>query len=353
MTRLQSFLLLCFIAALGHSLSRFSQVPKEVWPSQLLGLLGAVVVVVVWFRLKQQVSALTLLPAVILVLYCTYRGFVFHHLAAAETTFDNYALYVDRAFGFQPSLWCFRLVDRLHSFSFLNLVYGSLTFAMGLTFATHIRPQQRPWRAFFVLVLAGFLGSQCYRLLPICGPVYLLGSECYTGEIDAHCADMAASDLQRVQLNGKWPRNGMPSLHLAWALLICLLCRDLKRGKWVALVFLCLTTVATLGGGEHYLIDLVGSLPFSVVIWFLCDGSIPLGHPNRMLPIAGGCATFLLWISWIHFAPASFAISPLVPWLASFAIIAGSLSCLLVLSPTATVPQELQLRQLSRSTARG
>lgn len=326
-------MLASFSLALLYALSEIVRLPRVLWPSQALGLLGALAIVISWFQQRREVSPLTLFPAIILTLYCVYRGQVFQHLSTQETTFDLYTLYVDRSFGFHPSLWCFQLVDHLQMFSFLNLIYGSLSFAMGLTFATHMGPKQHPWHVFAALALAGLLGPQCYKLLPVCGPVWLLGSPCYTGEIGMKCADVALSDLARVQLDSAWPRNGMPSLHLGWALLIWFLCRDLKFGRWIAFIFLLLTALATLGGGEHYFVDLIAAFPFALMIWTLCIGGLPITNPRRLFPIMASCATFLIWVMCIRFEPQLFWASPIIPWLSSLMIVAGTLVTFFAIAP--------------------
>ncbi|MGB6159359.1 MAG: phosphatase PAP2 family protein, partial [Acidobacteriaceae bacterium] len=50
-------------------------------------------------------------------------------------------------------------------------------------------------------------------------------------------------------------RNCIPSLHLTWALLGVVYIAP--RWRWSAIVFAALTATATLGIGEHYLIDLI------------------------------------------------------------------------------------------------
>ncbi len=57
-------------------------------------------------------------------------------------------------------------------------------------------------------------------------------------------------------------RNCIPSLHLTWALLGMVYIGP--RWRWVAVVFTVLTATATLGIGEHYLIDLVLAVPYSL-----------------------------------------------------------------------------------------
>src|SRR5205085_8183990 len=60
-------------------------------------------------------------------------------------------------------------------------------------------------------------------------------------------------------------RNAMPSVHFACALLIWWnVARLSLRWRIAAALFLLLTVFATLGFGEHYLIDLIVAVPFSV-----------------------------------------------------------------------------------------
>jgi membrane-associated phospholipid phosphatase len=69
------------------------------------------------------------------------------------------------------------------------------------------------------------------------------------------------------------PRNAVPSLHSAWALLIWWSLRYSKNWmRGLATVFLALTLLATLGLGEHYPIDLVVALPFAVAAMSACVG---------------------------------------------------------------------------------
>jgi hypothetical protein len=56
-------------------------------------------------------------------------------------------------------------------------------------------------------------------------------------------------------------RNCIPSLHLTWAALGMVYIGP--RWRWVAVAFTSLTAIATLGLGEHYLIDLALAVPYS------------------------------------------------------------------------------------------
>lgn len=68
------------------------------------------------------------------------------------------------------------------------------------------------------------------------------------------------------------PRNCVPSLHMTWALLCALYIAP--RFRPVAIVFAVMTALATLGTGEHYLIDLIVALPFTAAICWV-NSAVP------------------------------------------------------------------------------
>jgi hypothetical protein len=296
----------------------------------LLGLTGALIIAVRWFWLRfqkrQSISLWTLAPAVLCVAYVFFRLWLFGRTSAVSwNTFDLYTLYADLSFGFNPSLWCNRWVERLGVYPLVSVVYESLVLAIAATYALSLGRRGQPLRVLVVMLLAGFAGIQAYRLLPACGPVYLLGSECFTGEFPPSCAKVAAADLRPVQLDRSFPRNAMPSLHVGWALLVYWCCSTMcraSRWRWLALVYLVLTALATLAGGEHYLVDLVAAAPFALAICTVC---FPRGwSPQRVLTIAGSILTLLLWIGIIRFFPQALWSSVVIPWILSAFVVGGS-----------------------------
>lgn len=119
---------------------------------------------------------------------------------------------------------------------FFDLVYDSLPIAMAIVMAL----SSNPLRVARALITAAVLAVPLYVAFPAVGPGNLV--------------DPMAS------------RNCMPSLHLTWALL--LIYYSHKRLRSVFLLFACLTAIATLTTGEHYVLDLVAAIPFSIIcIW--------------------------------------------------------------------------------------
>jgi hypothetical protein len=288
----------------------------------LLGLGGASIIALRCFQLRRKLSLWTLAPAVLCVVYVFFRAWVFGRASAGSWyTWDLYTLYADLSFGFNPSLWCNRWVEHAGLYPMVSIVYESLVLAIATAYALSLERRGQPIRVLAVMVLAGIVGIQAYRLLPACGPVYLLGSECFLGKFPASCATLTSADLHPVALDRSFPRNAMPSLHVGWALLVYWTCRA-SRWRWVALAYLVITALATLAGGEHYLVDLVAAFPFSLALWALC---CPQGwSPQRVLTIAGSVLGVLFWESIIRFFPGFLWSSVVVPWLLSALLIGGS-----------------------------
>jgi membrane-associated phospholipid phosphatase len=60
----------------------------------------------------------------------------------------------------------------------------------------------------------------------------------------------------------------MPSMHLTWALLIAINARSavLRVGLWVYVV---LIAAATLALREHYLVDLIAAVPYTIAVQWI------------------------------------------------------------------------------------
>ena len=98
-----------------------------------------------------------------------------------------------------------------------------------------------PMRLMKQMVISGILAVPLFLLFPAVGPAWV------------H--------------DPRAPRNCLPSLHVAWALML------VWQGgpKWLRVssgIFLVLTAISTVGLGEHYVADVVAAVPFTVaVIW--------------------------------------------------------------------------------------
>jgi len=224
---------------------------------------------------------------------------------------DAYLYAFDGSLGFQPSF----LMGRLFSdYPLLAGVgregYLALPVAIALVCAGYLEHTSW-WRPLAVLATAGALGYLLYWVFPAAGPVYFAGTD-FPRSPQSFSA--LAINLHPVTLPLRAPRNAMPSLHMAWALLLWFNCRPFSRTAGaLALAYIVLTVLATLGTGEHYLIDLVVAAPFAVAVQAMWSRESPAGASYAAL--ACGVLLTLFWLITLRYSPESFQLSAAVPWL--------------------------------------
>jgi PAP2 superfamily len=115
----------------------------------------------------------------------------------------------------------------------------------------------------------------------------------------------------------------MPSLHMAWTLLVWWYSRGLSRAeRLIAFVFLALTAFATMGTGEHWFIDLVVAFPFALFVDALCAYQVSWKDSRRLLGALTGLGVTLAWFASLRYGAKIFWISPIIPWTASAATVA-------------------------------
>jgi hypothetical protein len=202
-------------------------------------------------------------------------------------------------------------------------IYIGLPLPLALVYASQLRRQKQKALAVMIAFLAtGPIGVLCYNMLPACGPVHLFGAA-------FPWSPMSGSDAQQlnvVPVLMAGARNAIPSLHMAWVLLVWWNSRGLARWvRGVAMLFVALTVLATLGTGEHYFIDLVVAFPFSLMVQALCSYSIPTSNRKRRASFAFGTFATLLWLGVLSFGVKVFWISPLLPWAMIVATIAPTI----------------------------
>ena len=177
------------------------------------------------------------------------------------------------------------------------LVYEYLPTAICLLLALQrARPDRFSVDPMRLFISVGVAGAVLYSVLPACGPIYAFGAR-----FPDNLPPLSGLEIQPFLLAGK-PRNAMPSLHFACALLIVWNAAGLNR-VWRALAaaFLGMTFFATLGFGEHYLVDLVVAVPFAVAMQAACLESIPWICLERRTACYGSGALTLVWMAALRF----------------------------------------------------
>jgi hypothetical protein len=245
-------------------------------------------------------------------------------IAMHPKTYDYFLYAFDASLGWQPSFWMGRAFQAHAPLRLASAItYDIILIVIACFYFAQIAGRKR-FQVDVIKLFLGtlFVGTMLYHLCPAAGPIYAFGKA-----FPLHEPDISSILSQTILLN-HGPRNAMPSLHLACALLVWWNSRPWGNwGRVLAGAFLLLTTFATLGLGEHYLIDLVVAVPFSVAVSAACTGSVPMQSIERRLALAGGGLLTLVWLllfrSAVKWAP-GFSI---VSWL----LVLGTLGISIVL----------------------
>jgi len=157
------------------------------------------------------------------------------------------------------------------------------------------------WRFLFI----GIGGALLYNLYPACGPIYLFPSQFPSTAPDPKSLALATVAIPFAA------RNAIPSLHMAWAL--GLLIGAWTLGWWQRVVFLCVavfTVLATMGQGEHYLVDLIVAVPFAYAVHYSVRWYFEAGDEARMAALWSAAGLWVLTLAW--FAALRYGLRPLV-----------------------------------------
>jgi PAP2 superfamily len=136
----------------------------------------------------------------------------------------------------------------------------------------------RPMRT--ALVLMNVIGLAVFWLYPVAPPRMLAGFAdvvANTGAVGSWHTGALASDANQLA--------AMPSLHMAWAAWCALVIWQLSARVWVrvlAVLYPCVTCLAVLGTGNHFVLDIVAGLATAALAVVLAQAI------GRALPAAGG-----------------------------------------------------------------
>lgn len=186
-----------------------------------------------------------------------------------------------------------------------------------------LRNQRRSLASMIAFLITGPIGILFYNLLPAMGPIYVFQD----GFPWQHftLAQVLKLMIEPIPMAG--PRNAIPSLHMAWVLLAWWFARGLSPWRRVlAALFVLFTILSTMGLGEHYFVDLVVAVPFSLFIKSLCSFELSWNNQRRLRGIFSGLFLVGAWFLLLRFAPKVFLFSGLPPWLLIVLTVATCLS---------------------------
>jgi hypothetical protein len=202
------------------------------------------------------------------------------HIYLNPQTYDYYLYAFDGTLGLQASFWLGRILAKSsYLTNFCKLFYAGLPLAIVFICALEFQVRQGSYLNMLkVFIITGVIGFFLYDLYPAAGPLYRFGS--------FPQAPVTAQIILEPAPLGTAARNAMPSLHMAWALLIWWNAQQHTRLiRLAAGFFLFFTILSTLGLGEHYLIDLIVAVPFAVAMQALCTNSLPFFSKPRFTTV--------------------------------------------------------------------
>lgn len=223
-------------------------------------------------------------------------------------TYDCFLYQFDGSLGFQPSFLIGRAFEAIPGLRLVcGVTYDIILLVIACFYVGQIVGKKR-FQVDVVKVFLGtlFFGAMLYHICPAAGPAYAFGKAFPRSQPPFTHVVMQTPEIPQV------PRNAMPSLHFACALLVWWNSRSWRLwGRALTGLFLVLTALATMGLGEHYFIDLVVALPFTVAMTAATTSSVPMVSTERRLALFGGGALTMIWlvllrsgINWTHVLPA-------------------------------------------------
>lgn len=286
-------------------------------PFSFLGLSGLAVLGTrtIWARHQERAFLLyAFLPAILFEAsevvgwtFLNYTG-VLH-----PKTFDLYLYSFDCSLRAQFS-FLFGQVFASHRWLMIVgiVFYTALPLPLALVYASHLRLRNNNTLAVaLAFLVTGPLGALFYNMVPATGPLYIFGQNFPWHPLST--AQAMHMVLETIPVKG--PRNAIPSLHMAWVLLAWWNSERLSRWiRVIALAFVIFTVFATLGTGQHYLVDLVVAFPFALMVQALCACSLSSKYGPRRIAFLVGAFTTLAWMALVSFATPFFWISPIIPW---------------------------------------
>ena len=271
-----------------------------------------------WSDRDGRENALTLLaPSIILTFFIFGCARVLSVISGISPQTDDAWLFAfDGSLGFQPSFFVGRILyDSTVLTRAALLTYLSLPFAMAVVCAWQVPVAARriSWHMLTVLLCAGIGGWLLYSVVPGTGPIYAFSQLFPWNSLPYK--DLSTFALQKVSLPTSIPRNAMPSLHVGWVVLLYWNSRKFPVVlRAAALLYLVLTVMATLGTGQHYLVDLIVSLPFALTVQSLVSYTLP-HKSRRLISMATGFGLTMAWLAMVRFGVPLALKSPAIPWM--------------------------------------
>lgn len=266
-----------------------------------------------------------------LMLYLMVPGFFhvslfFLHLGLQlypDYSMDYQAYTAEQGYGVLPAFFLGKLFVDLPILNFAGrITYLSLPLVTAAAIGLQKIQSKTTFNFLAAFGICAFVGFLSYMIFPVSGPL-----DAFPGVFP----DLPQNTITQITPTSGEFRNGMPSLHTAWALLVGLTFWQTRKKLLMVLaaVFFILTELATLGTGQHWLVDLVPAFPLTLFAVSLFQNK---PAENTGLYLTASALTYLLWLFIIARFSHCLQFSYTITWLLSISIIAFSINGLLKLT---------------------
>lgn len=212
--------------------------------------------------------------------------------------YDPVLYRIDSVLGF---VWFYHIADILRGdaslYQFVLVLYKyNLVFALPAIFSETFNTRAPAVALALQLLVSSFLVFPLFCITPALAPAFYFGAAFPDALPTATSMEMHAVTAPITSI-----RNTFPSLHATWAILIFLALRDAPVWhRILAGAYLLATFVATIGFGEHYVVDWVGALSVVLAARALC--AFPRAIKLSAAALAAACMLMLCWDILIRYA---------------------------------------------------
>ena len=248
-------------------------------------------------------------------------------LMALDSTFRvPFSQWMGELFSVQPALLAMSLITyaALPGAIAAGLAYEEYNFRRGVTRGVGVN-------LLLAYAVSGTIAAALYILCPGTGPAHA-----FKAGFPSHLPDASAVSLSLAPYAPTSPRNAMPSLHFAWAVLLARSTVGARFSlRFATITFAVMTAVATIGSGEHYVVDLIAAAPFIVALE-AATARRQISLRRRIAPIVLGILFYAAWILIVRYAPATVPVldsRPVLVWLLTAATIGVSVAVALRRAP--------------------
>ena len=180
---------------------------------------------------------------------------------SSSTNYDQYLYVLDHSLFGAPSFYLGRFLNaHLYFKTPIECVYGTMLIPVRILILIYFLDISIPegYRLVRTFVYNDLFAVPCYLLIPATGPKYAFS-----------CFPLLPSDVHPHIMTSAAFANAMPSIHFSTALLVAAFLWRWKTGRVIGVVWVTLTAIATLGLGEHYVLDLIAAVPYTGLMMFM------------------------------------------------------------------------------------